>query len=441
VGLLERAAVVDAAVDKLLDDLVAAPHVAEVMLLATCNRVEVYAEVDKFHGGVADVSGLLAQHVGMGLEQLSAHLYVHYEERAAQHLFAVACGMDSMLVGESQILGQVRSAFRLAQERGTAGRMLHEVVQHALRTGKRARAETDIGQAGASLVSVGLGIAEETLDGLVGRRALVVGAGSMSAVAVAALQRAGLGDVAIANRTPEKAQLLAERFGGRAVPLSQVPAELHVADVVVSCTGATGYVISESVVTQAVGARGKSPLFLLDLALPRDIEPAAAHASGVTLLDLERLGALLGDGEQSQAVADDVAEVGRIIDEEVLAYTEARRAAGVAPTVVALRSKAQQVVATELKRLDRRLPELDDRAREEVATAVRRVVEKLLHAPTVRVQQLSQTMGPGSYAEALRELFELGPAAAQAAQAVSQPDTTLVEGVLDPRGAEPEETS
>lgn len=422
VALLERVALTADGLEKLLRDLHHAEHVAETMVLSTCNRVEVYADVDRFHAGVANLSELLARHCGVPLEELTPHLYVHYEDRAVQHLFAVACGLDSMVVGESQILGQVRTAVRTAQRAGTVGRSLDGFVQRALRVGKRAHAETGIDRAGPSLVSVGLGIAGEELSGLQRRRVLVVGAGSMSALAATTLAREGA-EVVVANRTPQRGRRLAESVGGQAVSLDMLEPEMRAADAVVTCTGATGLVISGEMVSRVLGARGDGAprgLFLLDLALPRDVEAGVADLTGARLVDLEALRAAGGDASS----AADIEAVRGIVAEEVAAYLSEQRAAEVAPTVAALRSKASEVVDAELERLSGRLPELDDRARDEVAQAVRRVVGKLLHAPTVRVKELAASSNGDTYATALRELFDLDP---QAPEAVTRADVSVRE--------------
>jgi glutamyl-tRNA reductase len=404
VSVLERAALTGEPLAKLLTDLVESEHVTETVVLSTCNRVEVYAVVEKFHGGVAVVSELLGRHTGVGLDPLTPHLYVHYDDRAVQHLFNVACGLDSMVVGEGQILGQVRSALALAQELGTAGRLLNELVQQALRVGKRAHTETGIDRAGQSLVSVALEEARSIVGSLTGAQALVVGAGSMSALAAATLHRIGAGEIVVANRTYDRGARVAAVVHGRAVRLESFPAELAGADVVVSCTGAAGTVISATQVADAVAARGGRPLVLLDLALPRDIDPTARSLAGVTLVDLERLAE---HGDFDRTVAGDVAATRRIVADEVAAFSAWQRSTQVAPTVVALRTMAADLVAIELARLEGRLPGLDDRARTEVANTVRRVVEKLLHAPTVRVKELAGDPQGQSYAHALRELFDL----------------------------------
>jgi glutamyl-tRNA reductase len=420
VGLLERVVVAGDAIGKLLTDVQGSPHVGETLLLSTCNRVEVYADVSKFHGGVAEISELMARHSGVPLEALTPHLYVHYEDRAVQHLFGVACGLDSMVIGEGQILGQVRAAFRAAQEHGTLGRLLHELVQQALRVGKRARNETGIDRTGASLVSVGLAVGERTLGPLAERPALVVGAGSMSALAVATLYRAGAKPITVVNRSPDAAQRLALAVGGRALGLGELGDGLATADVVVSCTGATGLLLTGEQLAPTQRRRGGRPLFVLDLALPRDVDPAVRALPGVTLADLETLRFVLEEEER----ADGVEAVRRIVAEEVGAFLAWQRAAAVAPTVVALRAKAAGVVAAELDRLVTRVPDLDERARAEVAATVRRVVDKLLHAPTVRVKELAEGPGGQEYAVALRELFDLDPATAEA---VSRADVTVEE--------------
>ena len=420
-SLLERVSLSADASTKLLDDVIAAPAVHEAMLLSTCNRVELYASVDKFHPAMSALSELLSRHTGVDFDELSPHIYVHYEERAAQHLFAVAASLDSMLVGEHQILGQVRAAFRLATERGDAGAALHDVVQHALHAAKRAHAETRIDAAGTTLVDVGLGRAGEVLGGLAGRCAVVVGAGAMASVAAAALVRAGVGRLVVASRTEQSAANLAERFGGRATALSRLESEITDADVLVSCTGADELVVGKDVVARAIGGRSDRPLFILDVALPRDVAPTVAELPNVTLVDLDDLKPVVA----SATAERDVREARRIVDQELAGYIASRRAVGVAPTVIALRDKAAQVVDAELARLERRLPDLDAGARAEITSSMRRVVEKLLHAPTVRVQELAGLDGPQSYAEALRRLFDLDPAAPAAITAPDAPDEPI----------------
>ena len=422
VATLEQAAVSGDTLTKLLRDLVQAEPVAEAFVVSTCNRVEVYADVDRFHAGVTAICELLARHCGLPSPELTQHLYVHYEDRAVSHLLAVAAGLDSMVVGEDQILGQVRSAVKLAAEHGTAGRVLNELGRLALRTGKRARAETAIGRAGLSLLSAAVEFAAARLgpgrpdaDALAGRDVLIVGAGSMSALATATAARSGAASIAVANRTRVHAERLAASVSTAATTvtgLADLPAAMAAADVVISCTGAAGQVITGDMVSAALAAR-KAPgsLVIMDLAMPRDVEPAVAGLPGVVLIGMDQL------SEHASAIRDDdVAAVRAILEAELAAYLSAMDAARVAPTVVALRAKAAKVVDAELARLAGRLSAdgLSGHALDEIAQTVRRVVDKLLHAPTVRVKELAGSPGGEEYAAALRVLFDLDPRAVEA---------------------------
>jgi glutamyl-tRNA reductase len=406
VDLLERVALDGDGLAKLLGGLVRADHITEALVLATCNRLEVHADVTKFHGGVKEIGEQLAEHTGVELEVLTDHLYVHYEDRAVQHVFEVAAGLDSMVVGEQQILGQLRAALNLARDESTIGRSLGSVVDNALRVGKRAHTETGIDRAGRSIIGSGIDLADRTLGGLAGRRALVVGAGSMSTIAAHELAGRGVAELVIVNRTFSRAERLAEQVSGRAAAIDDLAAEVAGADVVVSCTGALGVVLG----SDAFAGREGRAVFVLDLAMPRDVDPATRELPGVTLVDLD----VLGDALEGAQVLQEVEAVRRIVHEEVGGYLARQRADRVAPTVVALRERAQQVVDVEMSRLLGRLPDADERTVREMRQAVERVVDKLLHAPTVRVKELAEAPGGDSYAEVLRELFALNPSATEA---------------------------
>ena len=402
VSLLEKVTVGLPDSASMVAQLQQASSIGEAVVLSTCNRVEVYADADGFHAGLEAVSELLSELSGVPLEELSRHLYVHFEGKAVLHLFEVACGLDSMVVGESQILGQLRRAYAASND--GAGRTLHELFQKALKVGKRAHSETSIDEAGQSLVSVGLERAIGAVGPLEGRRVLVIGAGSMGALAGATLRRAGAGQIVVANRTAETARRLATTLDGEGIGLDGLEQALVDADVVISSTGATGLVVSVDVVRRAVQARGGRPLAILDLALPRDIDPAARELDGVTLVDLASLQEVLATTE----VGADVEAARGIVVEEVADFLAWQRSVRVAPTVVALRTRADEVVAAELQRLALRLPGLDERAAAEVQSTVRRAVAALLHTPTVRVKELTESPDGLTYADALRELFCLG---------------------------------
>jgi glutamyl-tRNA reductase len=344
------------------------------------------------------------------------------------HLFAVACGLESMAVGEQQILGQVRAALRAGQAAGSVGHVLTGLLQRSLHVGKRAHTETGLDRAGRSLVEAGLDAAAAVVGPLADARVLVVGAGAMSGLVVTRLQRSGVRRLSLANRTREHALRLAEPAGAQVVAMADLPAALAAADVVVSCTGAVGHVIPASLVAAAAAARAGSamgPQVYVDLALPRDVDPAAAAVPGVTVLDLDDLGRELagragdaGAGRVDVTVEGDLEQARAIVAQEVAAYLTARRAEVVAPTVVALRARARAVVESELARLDARVGDLDPTVRSELERTVHRVVEKLLHTPTVRVKQLADAPGGVVYADALRELFDLDEAGAGPVPAV-----------------------
>jgi len=408
-ALLERAALDAAAARDLAGRLCAADHVAEALVLSTCNRLEVYAAVGRFHAGLAAVGDAIAEATGIDLDELTEHLYVHYEASAIEHVFSVAAGLDSMAVGEQQILGQVRAALKAAQEDGTVSRSLTTVLERALRVGKRAHAETELDRAGAGLIQAGLHRAEQVIGPLEQAHALVLGAGAMSGLAVATLQRAGVGTLTVVNRTPERARRLAEAAGGRTRDIAELEAAMAESDLILACTGATGHLIDAAMVKGALAARGGRPQVYADLALPRDIEPEVADLDGAVLVDLEALGRLLAQGGQA---AGGVQQARVLVGQEVQSHLATQHASQVAPTVAALRGMARGVVEVELDRLRGRLRErwtdaADERVLAELEQTVHRVVEKLLHTPTVRVKELASEPDGPAYAQALRQLFDL----------------------------------
>jgi glutamyl-tRNA reductase len=424
VTLLERLAAAPSDVPNLLTDLLSQAYVNEAMVLSTCNRVEVYAGVTAFHGGLADIAAVLAGRAGCAPADLAPYLYVHFEAEAARHAFRVASGLDSMVVGEAQILGQLRDAYAVATERDTAGRLLHDVMQQALRVGKRAHTETGIDRAGQNVVTAALALAGGHLDGrsdadgrsgtdgrggggggpdhasVTGRSALVVGAGSMGALSLATLRRSGATQMYVTNRDAARAQRLANLHGATAVPFDALAETISRVDVVVSATAAAGHVITP--------AQVNVPVVILDLAVPRDVDPAVGDLPGVTLIDMDLLaGEASGGSSAAFGVADDAAAVEAIVASEIDVYRLVRRGVDVAPTVAALRARAEDVIAAELARLRQRRPELTDEDRADVALTVHRVVQRLLHQPTVRVREFAAEPGGDHYAKVLRELFGL----------------------------------
>ncbi|GAA2107379.1 glutamyl-tRNA reductase [Microlunatus panaciterrae] len=405
--MLAQVAMDTAGTAKLTDDLIRSEHVDEVVVLSTCNRTEIYSSVSRFHGGLDDVIASFAAFTGIDVEDLRSRCAVYFDEGAVAHTFGVAAGLDSMVVGESQILGQVRAALTHSQQLGTVGTVLNSLFQQGIRVGKRIHTETAIGSSGRSLVTAALDLLTHDHGPLAGRRVVVVGAGSMASLAARCAAAEGAA-VTCVNRTLVKAQRLAGAIGGRALPMTQLSSALAEADVVVACTGARDVILTPGLMA------GTSAAAVIDLALPADADPRIAEL-GISVINLERL----LDAEYDSATAAEVAAARELLRTEVTDFLGLRRAAQVAPTVIALRSMASEVVAAEMARLDARLPGLGDREREEFHRSVRRVVDKLLHQPTVRVQEFAADPEAVDYAAALRELFALDP---QAVAAVMSPE-------------------
>ncbi|MCU0301429.1 MAG: glutamyl-tRNA reductase [Candidatus Nanopelagicales bacterium] len=404
--ILDRLALTQDEADQLAADVTTTDAIAEAIVVSTCNRVEVYADVTRFHPAVAEIATQLSKATGADRATLLDHSYVHFDSAAVAHLFSVAAGLDSMVVGEAQILGQVRAALVRGQDHGTAGRALNRVVQRGLRVGKRVHAETGIDRSGQSVVSVALAAAADEVGDLAQCRVLVVGAGSMGALAVATLAAHGGSDVVVANRTRSAGEHIAASVtGGRAVDLAGLAGELGRADVAVFCTGAQDLVLGADALAEARVDR-REPLVVLDLALPHDTDPAIAELPGVTRIDL----AWLAAHPAAAASEADVAAARRLVADEVAAHLADVAGQQVEPTLVSLRAHAGGVIDDEMARLRLRLAAADDATMAEVERAMRRAFARLLHNPTVRMKQLAAEPGGDRYAAALSALFDLDPA-------------------------------
>ena len=395
---------------KLAEQLIGSEHIDEAVVLSTCNRTELYASVSRFHGALDDATQALAEIAGLRPGELRSLCAVFFDEGAVAHTFSVASGLDSLVVGESQILGQVKAALTLSQAHETVGAVLNSLFQQAIRVGKRVHTETGIGAAGRSLISAAYRLLTDELGALDGQRVLVVGAGAMAGLAARTAATDGA-MVTCANRTLARAERLAEAVGGKAVPLADLSQALAETDVLVTCTGARTFTIG---VDDLAGTPVRG---IVDVALPADVAPEVT-AHGVCLVNLDRL----VTDQPDSASAQEIEDARDLVRDEVASFLGLRRAAQVAPTVVALRSMASAVVAGELRRLEARLPQLDDHEREQIQRSMRRIVDKLLHTPTVRVQELSAEPDAVDYAAALRVLFALDP---QAVAAVMTPEVGL----------------
>lgn len=404
-GVLEAMTVGDAALGKTLHALLTKEHVSEAVVLSTCNRTEVYAVAEKFHGGYADVRAVLAELAFLDPEDFADHLYVHHDTAAVAHLFDVVSGLDSAVLGEHEIQGQVKTSWEKAQREDAAGSALNLLFRHALEAGKRARSETGIGQGTASVSYAAVALAAQQLGSLDGRRAIVLGAGEMGSSMAESLASAGVAELVVANRTHDKAKALAAAVGGRAIRFTDLTSELVDADVVLTSTGAASVLLTRDDVEAAMVARGGQPLVLVDIAVPRDIEPSVAEVAGVTVLDMDDLGAFADRGLAERR--REVDAVRAILDEELERYRSATSAREIAPVIVALREGAEALRAAELERARARLGDLDDAQIAAVEKLTQGLVAKLLHQPTVALRDAAGTTKGDRLVQALRDLYDI----------------------------------
>jgi glutamyl-tRNA reductase len=404
---LERLAIADEQLDKALDHLENYEHVVEGVVLSTCNRIEVYASVSKFHGGAQDLRNFLSEFCHVAPEHFSDHLYTYHDDGAVRHLFRVAAGIDSMVVGESEILGQVKRAYRMARERKMTGRMLDATFDRALKVGKRARSETAIARDPVSVSSAAVELARRAFEGgsLAGKSVAVVGAGKMGSLAARALAAAGVTDVTILNRTEERARELADVFDAEPRPLDDLTDVLRSADIVISSTTAAGIVIDRPLVVSALERRTIGTLFIVDIAVPHDVDRSVAELDGVVLRDIEDLRGVVEASIGSRI--SEVSKVDEIVSAELDRFRAWQRADGTAPFAAALVSSAEALRRSELDRIHARLESMTPQQREAVEVMSSRLVAKLLHDPLERARDLGGSKQGYPYLEALRALFDL----------------------------------
>ena len=405
VELLERMTVAEEQLAKALHDLGGREHLLEVVVLSTCNRTEIYARCTHFHAAVGDVRDFLAAHSGADPDEFADHLYTYYDEAAVAHLFSVAAGLDSMIVGESEILGQVRDAWQAAVREETAPQLLSRMFKHAVESGKRVRTETGISRHPVSIPSAAVAVAAEHLGDLDGARVLVIGAGQMGTGLASTLRARGVAEVFVANRTLERAQRLAYEIGAHAIPLTDIADTLVDTDVLLTSTASTEVLVERAMVEMVMACRNGRRLLVVDVALPRDVDPGVGDVPDVTLLDLDDL------KEYAQRSAErrraEIGKVREILAAEIERYRAERAAREVAPLVTSLRVLGEDVRRAELDRFRAKLARLDPDAQELVEAITQGLVNKLLHEPTVRVKDTAGTPRGDYYADALASLFDL----------------------------------
>lgn len=404
-ALLERVTIADDAIAKTVHGLMARPNIREVVVLSTCNRTEVYAVAEKFHGAYGDLRDFFCDLGGFSPEELSPHVYSQHDDAAISHLFEVAAGLDSAVVGESEILGQVRSAWERSQHEGGSLSTLNLLFRHAIETGKRARTETSIGRHTASVSQAAVDMARENLGTVEGLTVLVVGAGDMGEGVTIAMADAGISQVLVTNRTIAKAQALADRVSGSVTEFYRLAETLTQADVVVTCTGAGTTVIDVEMVSKAMQQRASRPLFIVDIAVPRDVESDVATIDGVTLLDLDDLRDWAARGQALRAA--EAQAVRKIVAEELERFTLELTARQAAPLVALLHARAEVVRLAEIDRLQKKLSSLSDEQQQAVDALTKGIVAKLLHDMSVRLKDDAGTPRGERNSAAVRDLFDL----------------------------------
>ena len=404
-SLLERLAINADAQGKALAGLIARQSIREAVVLSTCNRTEIYAVAERFHGAFADIRDFLCDLAGLDADELHPHLYSQHDDAAVSHLFEVAAGLDSAVLGESEILGQVRSAWEAAQQEGSAKATLNLLFRHAIETGKRARTETSIGRGTASVSHAAVEMATERLGSLRGRRVLVVGAGEMGEGVATALVNAGANDIGVTNRTVVRAEALATRVGGRVVPFDDLRAALAETDVLLTCTGAGEILIDVELVSSARLDLSK-PLLIVDIAVPRDVAAEVTGVPNVTLLNLDDLRDWAGRAMRLRA--EEASLVYEIVSEEVERFSLEATARQAAPLVAQLHQRAESIRQSEIERFAARLASLDEAQRAAVESVTRGIVAKLLHNPSVKLKDDAGTPQGERNAATIRDLFDLG---------------------------------
>ncbi|MEO8423982.1 MAG: glutamyl-tRNA reductase [Actinomycetota bacterium] len=407
IELLERLSFADGDLVKGYRHALDMEAVEEAVILSTCNRVEIYASVPSYHAGFLALKRVLTETRGVSPDELAEPLYSHWEQDAADHLFAVASGLDSMVIGETQIHAQVREALRTAETEGASGPAVRSLFHAAARAGRRARAETSLGAAPDVFVALGTDLATEVLRDLRGLGVVVVGAGRMAGLAVKHLRGRGVGSVRVLNRSPERAQALAERTGDAYAGLDRLPAAITDADLVVSATGAAEVVIDEGMVRAALARVRPAPLVLLDLAVPRDVDPEVGALDGVRLIDIRSIRDRLMARDDD--TTDEIAHAHEIVAEEVRRWSVRRRSDALAPLIRAVQARGEEAVRSELARHAGRLSDLTPEERAAVEALARGVAAKLLHDPIVELKERSDPGADDLHAKLLVELLRLDP--------------------------------
>lgn len=400
IDVFEKLTITDDHLVKVLDDLTSSNDISEAVVLSTCNRTEIYLRAERFHPAFADVRDSLARYSGLSLEDFAEHLYAHHDDDAVRHLFGVACGLDSAVLGETEILGQVRRAFDQARSAGVVGMRLTDLFAASGTAGRKVRATTGIARNITSVSRSAVAMATQHLGSLDGRSICVLGAGEMSEGMTVALRDAGTRRIVICNRSVDRAAELAERVGGEVVPLDQLTQTVADVDVLLTGTGANALMLEQAALARVMSSRPERPLLIVDIAVPRDVDPAAAEIDGVTLLDMEDLTAFAEIGRAERR--NEITGVRRVIDDEVARFMATTASRRVEPLVATFRQEVEALRSAEIERLT---ASADEETRQQIDAATRAVINKLLHRPMTELRESAGTARGERLAVSLRELF------------------------------------
>ncbi|MBS4176171.1 glutamyl-tRNA reductase [Lederbergia citrea] len=405
VEIRERLAFSESALPSAMSALKNKKSILENMIVSTCNRTEVYAVVDQLHTGRYYIKEFLAEWFGIEQKDFSNHLFIHEHEAAVEHLFKVTCGLNSMVLGETQILGQIRTSFLLAQENGTTGTVFNHLMKQAVTLAKRAHTETDIGANAVSVSYAAVELAKKVFGDLKDKHVLVIGAGKMGELAIKNLYSNGATKVTVVNRTFEKAQTLAEKFDGHAKSLNELQCAMMEADIVISSTGANGYVVQKDMLANMGKMRKGRPLFLMDIAVPRDLDPAISELESAFLYDIDDLEGIVQANMVERKIAAE--KIMEMIEEEIVAFSEWVNMLGVVPVISALREKALAIQAETMKSIERKLPDLSDRERKVLNKHTKSIINQLLKDPILQVKELSGAPQAAEKIALFKQIFDL----------------------------------
>ena len=404
--LFEQFAIGEEALPKALAGVHGCRNISEAIVLSTCNRTEVYVYAEKFHGAYQDVRDFFAETAQIAPESFNDYLYAHYDSDAIQHLFSVTCGLDSAVVGENEVQHQVKVAWERAREEGTCGTVINEAFRRALEVGKRVRTQTDLSRNSSSVAKACVEMANHQLGNLADQRILVLGAGEVGEGVATSLAKLETGHISFINRSFERANELAKRIDAEAIPFEKINEALSSCDVLLSSTASDSAIFDRARLETIMDGRKGKELLIIDIAVPRDVDPAAASIDGITLFDIDALWSFC---TKNSLIGNDGAylEAREIISEEVVRYLEQQSARQVAPLIAGFRNGAEEIRQAELKRFESRLASLSEEQRDTVESLTQGILGKILHEPTIAMNEAAGSPRGDRLAEALRELFNI----------------------------------